>query len=78
MSDDTDDLLRRLTALVIKMDERLEEQRTFNAEQRTFNAQQVALNERLTAAIERLDVTQARIETLLSRLLRPEGNGRDA
>jgi hypothetical protein len=35
-------------------------------------------NARLTAAIERLDTTQARIETLLVRMLRQEGNGRDA
>jgi hypothetical protein len=35
-------------------------------------------NARLTAALERLDTTQARIETLLVRMLRQEGNGRDA
>jgi hypothetical protein len=52
--DEYDNLLRRLTALVVKRDEqgaaiieRLEEQRE-------FNRQQVAINDRLTAAIERL------------------------
>ena len=71
MPDDADerfqhheDILRRLTALLV--------------EQRDFNHQQVAINERLTAAIERLDVTQARIETLLARMIPPSENGRDA
>jgi hypothetical protein len=66
-----DDLLRRLTALVVKLDERLDVQEE-------FNRQQVAINDRLTAAIERLDVTQARIETLLARMLPTGQNGRDA
>jgi hypothetical protein len=41
-------------------------------------AHQDTLNDRLTAAIERLDTTAARIETLLTRMLRQEDNGRDA
>ena len=46
--------------------------------QRMTNERQDAINERLTAAIERLDVTQARIETLLTRMLQQNENGRDA
>jgi hypothetical protein len=38
---------------------------------------QAVINERLTAAIERLDVTQACIESLLQRVGRGSGNGRE-
>jgi predicted transcriptional regulator len=62
-----DDLLKRLTALVVKLDERdeqimalLEEQREFNKEQREFNRQQVAIN-------VRLDNTLQAIKDLLER-----------
>ena len=41
-------------------------------------AHQDTINERLTASIERLDGTQARIETLLSRMIRRGENDRDA
>ena len=41
-------------------------------------AAQHGFNERVTLAIERLDATQARIETLLSHMIRPADNGRDA
>ena len=41
-------------------------------------AHQEVINERLAAAIERLDSTQARIETLLARMIRQDGNGTDA
>ena len=73
-----DDLLRRLTAQVVKLDERDEHILMLIEEQRAFNRQQVAVNERLTAAIERLDVPQARIETLLARRMRQGENGREA
>jgi len=59
-----EDILRRLTAMLV--------------EQREFNHQQVEINARLTAAIERLDVTQARIETLLARIIPQSQNGREA
>jgi hypothetical protein len=59
-----EDILRRLTAMLV--------------EQREFNHQQVEINVRLTAAIERLDVTQARIETLLARIIPQSENGREA
>jgi predicted nucleic acid-binding Zn-ribbon protein len=68
--DEYDDLLRRLTALVVKLDERDDEIMERLEEQREFNRQQVAINDRLTAAIERLDVTLAAIKDLLGR-----GNG---
>jgi len=66
-----EDILRRLTALLV-------EQRTFNQqvagllqEQREFNRQQVEIN-------ADVKTTLARIETLLTRWTRPEENGRDA
>jgi hypothetical protein len=46
--------------------------------QHTTNQHQAAINERLTVAIERLDTTQGRIETLLARMIRQDGNGTDA
>lgn len=55
-----DTLLRRLTTLVVKLDERDEQIWERLEEQRTFNA-------RVTAAIERLDVTLAAIKDLLGR-----------
>ena len=63
-----DDLLRRLTALIVKIDERdehmmamLEEQREFNREQRDFNRRQLEIN--------------AQLETLLERAWRSSTNG---
>ena len=66
-----EEILRSLTAMLVKQD---------------------GINERLTLAIERLDrslaqqveinadvkTTLARVETLLSRMFRPEDNGHDA
>ena len=64
-------LAKRLTILVAKIDERdtrmverLEALQTMVEEQRTFNKEQVSIN--------------ARLETLMTRALRPEPNGRDA
>jgi len=48
-----DDLLQCLTALVIKMEESLDELKEFNREQRDFNRQQVAINQRLETLLER-------------------------
>jgi hypothetical protein len=59
-----DDMMRRMLAIVVKMDTVIDEQRGINA--------------RLVEAIERLDITQARIETLLTRVLPPAENGREA
>jgi hypothetical protein len=66
-----EDLVRRLTALVVKLDERdnqimalLEEQREFNREQREFNRTQIQIN--------------ARLETLMTEVFRERHNGRDA
>lgn len=65
-----DDLLRRLTTLVVKLDERddhimalLEEQREFNKEQREFNTQQVQIN--------------ARLESLMMRVFQERSNGQE-
>jgi hypothetical protein len=78
MADALDDLVRRLTALVVKIDERdshmverLDALQAMLEEQREFNRQQVAIN-------ARLEVTQARIETLLARAIQQGENGRDA
>jgi len=69
--DEYQDIVRRLTALMVQQHE--------------WNGQQAQLNERLTLAIERIDrtlahveITQARIETLLARMVRPADNGREA
>src|SRR5262245_11972427 len=59
-----DEILRSLTAMLVRMD--------------GYLARQDMINERLTNAIERLDTTQARIETLLARMIPPGDNGRDA
>ena len=72
MADDAlADLVRRLTALVVKIDERdthmvamLEELREFTREQREFNREQVRIN--------------ARLETLMTEVFRERHNGRDA
>ena len=72
MADDAlEDLVRRLTALVVKIDERdtrmvamLEELREFTREQREFNREQVRIN--------------ARLETLMTEVFRERHNGRDA
>ena len=73
-----EDLVRRLTALVVKLDERdeqilalLEAQREFNREQREFNRQQVRINADVSA-------TLARLETLMTEVFRERHNGRDA
>ena len=79
MDDHTlDDLVRRLTALVVKLDERddhilalIEEQHEFNREQREFNRQQVRINADVSA-------TLARLETLMTEVFREGHNGRDA
>ena len=72
MEDDAlQDLLRRMAGLVAslnihydKVTEFIEEQRNTNRELHEFNKQQIAMN--------------GRLETLVTRMLRQEGNGRDA
>jgi hypothetical protein len=59
-----EDILRRLTAMLV--------------EQRDFNRQQVEINARLAAASERLDITQARIETLIAHMIPTGENGQEA
>jgi hypothetical protein len=73
-----DDMMRRMLAIVVKMDSTIDALQANIDELKDFNRQQGAINERLTAAIERLDITQARIETLLKRVLPPAENGREA
>jgi len=66
-----DDLLRRLTTLVVKLDQTydqlllmVEQQQEFNREQREFNREQLQIN--------------ARLETLMTEVFRERHNGRDA
>jgi hypothetical protein len=48
-----DDLLQRLTALVIKLDSTYDRLTDFVEEQRGFNREQVAINQRLETLLER-------------------------
>jgi peptidoglycan hydrolase CwlO-like protein len=65
MADDAlEDLVRRLTALVVKLDERDDQMMAMLEEQREFNRQQVLIN--------------ARLETLVTEMFRERHNGRDA
>jgi hypothetical protein len=65
MADDAlEDLVRRLTALVVKLDERDDHILAMLEEQREFNRQQVQIN--------------ARLETLVTEMFRERHNGRDA
>jgi seryl-tRNA synthetase len=73
-----DDLLRRLTALVVKLDERDEHILALIEEQREFNRQQVALNEQQRAINADVRTTLARIEALIARMLPTSENGREA
>ena len=65
MADDAlEDLVRRLTALVVKLDERNDHILALIEEQREFNRQQVQIN--------------ARLETLVAEMFRQRTNGREA
>jgi hypothetical protein len=64
MADDAlEDLVRRLTALVVKLDERDDHILALLEEQREFNRQQVQIN--------------ARLETLVTEMFRQRTNGRE-
>ena len=72
MDDSTlEDLLRRLTVLVVKLDARDEHILALIDEQRDFNRQQVRLNAEVSATLARLD-------TLMTEVFRERHNGRDA
>jgi len=72
MADDAlEDLVRRLTALVVKIDERDTHMVAMLANHDALLARQDAINERLTAAIERLDA-------LMTEVFHQRHNGRDA
>jgi hypothetical protein len=76
--DSLEDIVRRLTGMLVAQQAMNERVEGFMQRQDTINEHQDTINERLTAAIERLDVTQARIETLLARLIERSANGREA
>jgi transcriptional accessory protein Tex/SPT6 len=70
MDDETlEALVRRLTALVVKLDERDDHLMEFVEEQR-------ALNARLTVAIEGINTTLANVQTLVKEVFRDRTNGR--
>ena len=62
-NDALDDLVRRLTALVMKIDERDTQMVAMLAELREFNRQQLAINTRL--------------ETLMTEVFRERHNGQE-
>jgi hypothetical protein len=62
-----DDLLQRLTALVLKMDESLDELKEFNREQ-------VAINQSLQGFMAQQLIINQRLETLLERAWRSSSN----
>jgi DNA repair ATPase RecN len=73
-----EEMLRRLMAMLVgqheinqRLDATIERLDGAITELRVFTREQVAIN-------QRLEVTQARIETILTRILRPDDNGRDA
>jgi hypothetical protein len=66
-----EDILRSLTVMLMRMDGYLANQASINVEPREFNRQQVEIN-------TDVKTTLARIETLLARMLRTDGNGREA
>jgi hypothetical protein len=63
-ADALEDLVRRLTALVVKLDERDDHILALLEEQREFNREQVQIN--------------ARLETLVTEIFRQRTNGREA
>jgi hypothetical protein len=72
MADDAlEDLVRRLTALIVKIDERDTHMVAMLEEQREFNRQQVRINADVSA-------TLARLETLMAEVFRERHNGRNA
>ena len=72
MADDAlEDLVRRLTALVVKLDERDDHILAMLEEQREFNRQQVHINADVST-------TLARLETLMTEVFRERHNGREA
>ena len=71
MADDAlEDLVRRLTALVVKLDERDDHIIAMLEEQREFNRQQVHINADIST-------TLARLEALMTEVFRERHNGRD-
>ena len=72
MADDAlEDLVRRLTALVVKLDERDDHILALIEEQREFNRAQVRINADVSA-------TLARLETLMAEVFRERHNGHES
>jgi hypothetical protein len=68
---DVETIIRHVAAAIAKQESINEDLRTCIQEQREFNRQQIAIN-------TDVKVTLAHMETLLARMLHPNGNGTDA
>jgi hypothetical protein len=75
--DEYDDMIRRLTAMMYEQHERNQRQDVTNERLLAALEQQTVLNVRLVDISDRLEITQARIETLLSTMIRRSGNGQE-
>ena len=74
-----EELVRRLTGLVVHLEQRDERMQEMLEELRTFNAAQVILHQTQVAINQDVSMTLARLETLITRVMRGEGgNGREA
>jgi transcriptional regulator NrdR family protein len=68
-------LLRALTTLVLKLDERFDAQEEFNRQQVSFNRNVTVAIDRVTVAIERIDMAIERIEVTLDAIKDMLGRG---
>jgi hypothetical protein len=76
MADETlEDLVRRLTALVVKIDERDDQLIELVEAQRTINTDQGHINDRLTVAIEGINTALANLHSLMREVFRERTNG---
>lgn len=66
-----EEILRSLTAMLVRMDNYLEAQQETNRQHQEFNARQVEIN-------QDVKTTLARLATLTARIVRADSNGRDA
>ena len=76
--DSLEDIVRRLTGIMVEqhtMNQRVE---TFIESQRLFNAEIVEVHRDMKSAFERLDARMGRIEGLLERMLPGSTNGRES
>jgi hypothetical protein len=73
-----DEILRSLTAMLAIQHEKNQAYDTIIQEQREINQRLTLALERIDRTLAHVEITQARMETLFTRIFRPEDNGRDA